>query len=154
MVLIKRKVLNKFQLEKIINQRDKCICKIIKSNEIYGTGFLCKIPFPDSNYLLPVLMIESHLLSLDKSVEGQIIQFTMKEGKLSFKISLDINRIAYTSYKYNITFIEIKENDGLDISSFLEIDEQIFSSNINKNIDKIDIYLIHPEEYTYSIGII
>ena len=132
--------ISKEKMEVMMDQANKCICKIIINNEINGTGFFCKIPFPDSTHLLPVLMTHSHLLNADKIVKGQTIQFTMEEGKLPFKILLDINRITYISHKYNITIIEIKENDSLDINSFLKIDEQILSSDLN---EKMEIYLLY-----------
>ena len=142
-------LISKEKLMVMMNQANKCICKIIINNEIYGTGFFCKIPFPDSTHLLPVLMTHSHLLNTDKIVKGQTIQFTMEKDKLSFKILLDINRITYISHKYNITIIEIKENDSLDINSFLEIDEQILSSDLN---EKMEIYLLqHTSEYSAGI---
>ena len=36
--------------EKIINQMKKCVCQIHKEGQ--GTGFLCKIPYPDASHLL------------------------------------------------------------------------------------------------------
>ena len=33
--------------EKIINQMKKCVCQIHKKGQ--GTGFLCKIPYPDAS---------------------------------------------------------------------------------------------------------
>ena len=36
----------------ILFQMENCICKIINDNGIKGTGFFCKIPFPDKNNLL------------------------------------------------------------------------------------------------------
>jgi len=95
------------------------LSQVKTNNEKYGTAFFCKIPFPDLTHLLPVLMTHNCLLNEDNIAKGKIIEFIMEEGKL-FKISLDINRITYTSQKYNITFIEIKENDNLDINSFLK----------------------------------
>ena len=134
--------------EIIFDQMKKAVCKINIGNK-KGIGFFCKIPFPDSFHLLPVLITDSYLLNIDKVIEGQIIQFTMedKEDKLSFKISSDINRITYISKQYNITIIKIKENDKLNSISFLEIDEQIFTSNLNK---EIDIYLLHYPELKKS----
>ena len=112
--------------------------EILINNGKYGTAFFCKIPFPDSTHLLPVLMTDKNLLNDDNITKMKILEFTMH--RRLFKISLDINRIIYFSQKYNITIIEIKENDNLDINSFLEIDEQFFSSYLN---NKAYIYLLH-----------
>ena len=39
----------------ILSQMENCICKIFQ-NEKKGTGFFCKIPFPDKYNLLNVLI--------------------------------------------------------------------------------------------------
>ena len=50
----------------IINsQINECICFIESRTGIKGTGFLCKIPFPDFFALLPVLITSSKLLKND-----------------------------------------------------------------------------------------
>lgn len=41
-------------LQNIVAQL-KCACKIVDGKNL-GTGFFCKIPFPDESNLLPVLM--------------------------------------------------------------------------------------------------
>ena len=124
--------------KKILIQIQKCLSEILINNGKNGTAFFCKIPFPDSTHLLPVLMTDKNLLNDDNITKMKILEFTMH--RRLFKISLDINRIIYFSQKYNITIIEIKENDNLDINSFLEIDEQFFSSYLN---NKAYIYLLH-----------
>ena len=43
--------------EKIIEQMKNCICKIRTENGQKGTGFFCKIPFPDFEHLLPILLL-------------------------------------------------------------------------------------------------
>ena len=127
---IKRGMVSLSELFKRISK--KSICKVkIKEHNIDKMGFFCRIPFPDFKHLLPVL-----ILNYDSFVGGQIIEFTMDEDKLSYKISFDNSRIAYTSHKYNITIIEIKEKDNLDINSFLKLDEEL------TNISKADICLI------------
>ena len=42
--------------KKIIKQMERNICKIIIGEE-QGTGFFCKIPFPDLNNMLSVFII-------------------------------------------------------------------------------------------------
>jgi len=128
----------------LYNELGKNCVRIGVGNKLYGTAFFCKIPFPDSTQLLPVLIADKNLLNEDNITKGKNIEFTIEEGKLFFKISLNINRITYTSQKYNITIIEIKENDNLDTNSFLKIDEQIFSSDFLDN--EIDIYLAQYAE--------
>ena len=44
------------QMDIIRNQMEKSICKIKCQNGGFGTGFFCKIYFPDEFHLLPVLI--------------------------------------------------------------------------------------------------
>ena len=48
--------------QKIIEQMEKSICKIKIEGE-QGTGFFCKIPYPDKNNILPVFITNNHLIN-------------------------------------------------------------------------------------------
>ena len=48
--------------KEIVNQMEKNICKI-KIGENQGTGFFCKIPFPDKNNMLPVFITNNHVIN-------------------------------------------------------------------------------------------
>ena len=50
--------------QKIIEQMRKDICKI-KIGEEQGTGFFCKIPFPNFNNMLPVIITNNHVINED-----------------------------------------------------------------------------------------
>ena len=50
--------------QKIIEQMRKDICKI-KIGEEQGAGFFCKIPFPNMDNMLPVLIINNHVINED-----------------------------------------------------------------------------------------
>ena len=52
------------------------------------------------------------------------------------QILIDETRKVYTNRLYDVTFIEIKKSDGLDISSFLEVDPNIFSFHEQELINK------------------
>ena len=68
----------------------------------------------------------------------------INNGKWKFEIKNNEFRRIYSNEKLDVTIFEIKEEDNIDIKSFLEIDDQIFEDNIN-DIDK-SIYLIgYPE---------
>ena len=44
---------------------ETCFCKIHTKDQVIGTGFFCKIPFPQENNkgnLLPVLITNNHIL--------------------------------------------------------------------------------------------
>ena len=118
-----------------------------------GTGFFCKIPFPNFYNLLPVLITNNHILNEKDIIEGEVINFSLNNGKLLYKITIGKERKVYTSWEYDITIIQIMPNDGLDITSFLDIDERIFQkADIFNNQS---VYLLHyprGEQVGYSIG--
>ena len=68
------------QKEKIIKQTKIYICKIQLNNGICGTGVLCKIPFPNKNNFLPVLITNHHVISKEKALKDKKIKiiFEMK----------------------------------------------------------------------------
>ena len=52
-----------FELMQVaMEQMKKCVCKI-KLKDIQGTGFFCKIPFPDINKCLPVIITNNHIIN-------------------------------------------------------------------------------------------
>ena len=61
----------------ILSQMENCICKIVKDNGVKGTGFFCKIPFPDGSNLLHALITNNHIKN------GKMIKFKIysKEKK-------------------------------------------------------------------------
>ena len=144
--------------KKIIEQMEKNICRIIVGN-IQGTGFFCKIPFPNKNNMLPVFITNSHVIdnnSLYK--ENTEIIVDIKEENEIKKINLN-NRIKYINEEYDITIIEIKEKDN--IKNYLELDDIImndilYDENKNKEYIYKTIYIIqYPEsELSVSYGII
>ena len=59
----------------ILFQIENCICKIIKDNGEKGTGFFCKISFPDENNLLNALITNNHVLNENDVENDKIIKF-------------------------------------------------------------------------------
>jgi len=121
--------------KKIVNQMEKKICKIKIGNN-QGTGFFCKIPFPDKEHYLTALITSNHIIN-EKTLkeEDKIILVKIKEEIEKNVINLN-NRMKYTNEEYDITIIEIKKEDNIDY--FLEIDEIIMNdliNNKNKNED-------------------
>ena len=144
--------------KKIIEQMERTLCKI-NIQQIKGSGFLCKIPFPDRNNLLPVLITNNHIINKDILYQKNAkILIDIKDR--SDLIQLDLNnRIKYTNQEYDITIIEIIEIDK--IYNFLELDDNIindiiFNTNNNKMYTKETIYAIqYPEEkLSVSYGIL
>lgn len=46
----------------ILSQMEKNVCKIFTEYGAKGTGFFCKIPYPDNKRLLPVLVTNNHII--------------------------------------------------------------------------------------------
>ena len=142
--------------KKIIQQMEKSICQI-KNENCYGTGFFCKIPFPDKDNFLPVLITAYHILheealnQIDKKIH---ITF---ENEQVFELDLN-KRIKYTNKKYDITIIEIKENDN--INNFLELEDYIIKDilvdNNNMKYKNNEIYSIQyaKDKLATSYGIL
>ena len=140
--------------KKIIEQMEKNICKInIPNNQ--GTGFFTKITFPNQNKLLPVLITNNHVINNDiLNKENMKIKIDIKDEEDIKEIILN-KRMKYTNEEYDITIIEIKEEDN--INNFLELDDIIINdilNNINKNKEYINktIYIIQYPENNLSVS--
>ena len=92
----------------ILFQMQNCICKIIKSDGITGTGFFCKIPFKTN--LLPVLITNNHLLSENDIEINKIIEFTINDDNIKGEIKIDDKRIVNSYKELDVTIIEIRPN--------------------------------------------
>ena len=121
----------------------KCICKIKCSINGHGSGFFCKIPFPNEFKLLPVLVTNNHVLGENDIKEGKKITFSINNNdKDNFEIIIDKTIKTYTKKKYDITFIEIKSIDKIKPDSFLDVDDKINSEEPNDEYKDKDIYII------------
>ena len=95
-----------------------------ESEESHGTGFFCNIPI-GWNINLKVLMTNNHVLNINAIQPGQIINFSINNDEKEFNILMD-NRKTYTNESFDVTIIEIKEDDTIDEKSFFDLDKQIF----------------------------
>ena len=84
--------------EKIINQMKKCVYQIHKEGQ--GTGFLCKIPYPDASHLLPVLMTNNHVLNSDDIKEDKIITISFNNKQIVKTIKIDNTRKKFNSEEF------------------------------------------------------
>ena len=130
-------------LKIIIDQMEKYICKI-KIGDKFGNGFLCKIPYPDNNHLLPVLITCNHIIDKQLlSIKENIIFIIFNKGKNSRAIELR-NRRVYTNKDYDITIIEIKQNKD-KIKNFLDLDDNMNFNGEEEEI-KIDMKKFYERE--------
>ena len=144
--------------KKILEQMEKCVCKI-KIGKIQGTGFFCKIPFPNKSNMLPVFITNNHILTREMLNQNNAkITSDIKEKSDILELNLN-NRKKYTNEDQDITIIEIKKND--EIKNYLELDDIIMNDILydnNKNKELIDktVYIIqYPEsQLSVSYGIV
>ena len=135
--------------EKILNQMKKTICKISYENSIIGIGFFCKIPFPDNNYLLSVLITNNHIIN-ESILESEKISFSINSNE--FKEIYLRDRIKFTNKEYDLTNIEIKEDEEINIKeNFLEIDTNDYKEN-EKYIQNTICMLNYPENKNISVS--
>ena len=122
--------------KKIIKQMERNICKI-KIGKEQGTGFFCKIPFPDLNNMLPVFITNNHIINKELLYKDNIIiEIDIEDENNIRKLNLN-DRMKYTNEDYNITIVEIKKED--EINNYLELDDNIIN-DIIKNNNRKDKY--------------
>ena len=107
------------QTEKIIEQmKSNSICRV--NNK--GTGFFVKIPYKSK--LLPVLIATNQAINIYDILCNRNISLHLNNEIKT--ITLDKNRLMYTNAKFDITIIEIKEEDNLK-NKYLELDDEIIN---------------------------
>ena len=89
-------------------------------------------------------MTNNHVINEDSIIKGNTIRFTLINDKLSVEIFIDEFRKTFTDKDYDITIIELKENqfNKIDINSFFEVDDQIFNDDFKDIYINKSIYLI------------
>ena len=114
--------------KRIKNKIKKYLCRI-KNQKSESFGLFCKVPFPDKFNLKEILIINTDSINEDIS----------KKEKLTIKIEdeikeIDINlkeKIIYINRKFNIAFIEMKEDFNKKID-FLECDYRVIQDELNE----------------------
>ena len=136
----------------IISQMEKSICQITKNGN-NGTGFFTKIKFSE-NEIRKFLVTNYHVLGEDCLNDKNI--FIKMIDKKEIYIPMDRPRKTYNNKELDVTFIEIREEDG--IKSFLELDNDLEKKEdqIEEKLKKKSIYIIqYPrDEICVSYGII
>jgi len=135
------------QMEKILFQMKNCICKIKIKEKLFGTGFFCKIPFPDRFNFLPVLITCHHVIDENSLTQGSEIKFTLDNDNIKKSIVIDNSRRIYTNKDKDITIIQINpEEDEINYDAFLNVDDNIYKDNLFDIYTKKSVYAIHYEE--------
>ena len=141
-------------IQVMLHQMRKTICKI-GINDVKGTGFFCKIPFPDLNNMLRVLITNNHIINRNLLFKKDTKMWIGIKEETDYKVLNLNNRIKYTNEEFNITIIEIKDEDK--INSFLELDEAlikdiIMNSNKNNKFIEETIYAMQYLEGRLSVS--
>ena len=127
---------NMASTEKILHQMKHCVCKI-KIGNINATGFFCKVPIINMNFL----MTNYHVINEDFMKANKEIRVLLGDEKEALVLDLTIKREKYFSKEYDIILIELKENDG--IKEYLELDDNILKDNENVYYEEKSIYILN-----------
>ena len=105
--------------KRIVQQMERNICKIKIDDVNQGTGFFCKIPFPNKNDYIFTLITSNHVIDkniLDNNNSRSVKLYIEDENRERiFKLH---DRIIYTDIPYDITILEIKKEE--EINNYLE----------------------------------
>ena len=141
------------QIKNIYIQMENFLCKIIHHKE-RGTGFFCKIPFPDEFTLLPVLITCNHVLNNKVIFKEKKINFIL--NNTSYSLPIDDSRKVYSNKVKDTTIIEIKKVDNIP-NIFLDLDENLFKPNLKETYLNKSVYILHfahGRTAKYSPGVI
>ena len=81
---------NMTRTEKILHQMKNCVCKI-KIGKMSTTGFFCKAPIINMNFL----MTNYHVINEDFMKENKEIQILLNDEKEALVLDLTIKREKY-----------------------------------------------------------
>ena len=115
----------------LIEKARNATCKIDINEEVYGSGFFCKIPYTSNeNNLLNVLLTCEHVLNKELVFSDKDININVNgEEKI---IDLKTKRKKWSNKILDYSCIEILEDDNID--SFYQIDDIIFEKNYSKDV--------------------
>ena len=134
--------------EEIVKQMKTKICKIYLKNGKKGTGFFCSISIQNKNEI-NVLITNNQVIDEKVIKEKEIIKISINNEPIDLNLS---DRIIYTNKGYDITIIEIKEDDKIKCNYF-----EYKDNNINEENIKNTMYILHypgDENVSVSYGII
>ena len=150
------KAIDTKEMYTLLNLIKTHICKIYCKDGSHGTGFFCYIPIGWGN-ILPALLTNNHVLKINDIKPGQTIYFTIDNDDKKYSIIVDNNRKTFTNEIFDVTIIEIKQEDKIEEKSFFDLDKQIFEENSYKIFRNYQIFVLHypkGEEMKISPGVI
>ena len=142
------KQMNLEDMALVTKQMKESVCKIYGSNNKTGTGFFCIIQnlkewnSPNLN----VLMTNNHVLGEEDIRPNRKIKISLNNGSKNLEFVIDNSRKTFTSIPYDATIIKMRQNDGIQSDSFLEIDKDIYKVNFREILINKWIYLLHYPE--------
>ena len=128
--------------ENIIYQMKNCLCKIKCKGGGSGSGFFCKIPYPDQSHLLPVLVTTDFIINFTDVKEGNSLKISLNDENEFREIKVN-NRKIFLNNEIASAFIEILPEDK--INNFLEIDNDLFKDDesLKYIYERKSIYVLH-----------
>ena len=112
------------------------ICKI--NGKTIGTGFFSKIKYEKN--LIPVLITNYHVVDDDFMNQNKKLKFYINDDSYIVDINSESKIYSSIRNKYDMMIIKLKEGE---INNYLEIDENIFKDNSEKNYENEGIYILH-----------
>ena len=79
--------------EIIISQMKKSICKIYMDNGKKGTGFFCKIKYPDNEHFIKMLVTNNHFIDESHLAKDKKIEFTINNDVIQRSIIIGDRRV-------------------------------------------------------------
>ena len=70
-------------------------------------------------------MTNNHVLKSDDIQQDKTIKFSINDDKSFYNILIDKTRKTYTDVSYDVTIIEIREDDKIEENSFFELEGYI-----------------------------
>ena len=101
-----------------------------------ATGFFCKIPNINKNFL----MTNYHVINEKYINKNKVLNILLNDNKNILIIDLAKKREKYFNKNYDVALIELIEEDK--IKEYLELDDYLFNNNEHIYYEKkINIYI-------------
>ena len=132
------------QILMILDQMNKCVCKVYFEHNGISTGFFCFIPY--NNIKFPVLIVDNHVIDEEFIKKNETISLELNNEKKAINIK---DKKIYTNMEYDITIIEIDPDKDF-IYNFLEIDQNMFIEGEIFCKDQ-SIYLLQYDKVSFGV---